>query len=273
MSTSSNSDDNIDINSGSTQENYEASPLSNIIYFTILTIIYCVVTIIYLYTGNNIQSLKENSNNKIFLLIYIAFLLAGNYYLNLKTAKAICPNTDLYLLYSQILLITIAPWLIIFVILYFLLELFNGWIKPFSNTIGYMVVSFLGSRKIIQKLLNKKNGINGEKQTRDLKNVFKYIENHNEKFINEFTNDIVDYGDFIRQLKKDDIFISDDIENNLDIIELYKLISIKNIVGRIVWYILAGLLICSITFNYIINIKCSTSIDHNKRKIDNIYNK
>ena len=104
MSTSSNSDDNIDINSGSTQENYEASPLSNIVYFTILTIIYCVVTIIYLYTGNNIQSLKENSNNKIFLLIYIAFLLAGNYYLNLKTAKAICPNTDLYLLYSQILL-------------------------------------------------------------------------------------------------------------------------------------------------------------------------
>ena len=76
MSTSSNSDDNIDINSGSTQENYEASPLSNIVYFTILTIIYCVVTIIYLYTGNNIKSLKENSNNKIFLLIYIAFFIS-----------------------------------------------------------------------------------------------------------------------------------------------------------------------------------------------------
>ena len=72
MSSSSNSDD-IDINSGATETNEEASPLSNIIYFVLLTVIYSAVTIVYLYTGNNIESLKENSNNKIFLLIYIAF--------------------------------------------------------------------------------------------------------------------------------------------------------------------------------------------------------
>jgi len=274
MSTNiSRIDELIDINSGSTQENSEASPLSNIIFFILLTIVYCIVTIVYLYTGNNIETLKENSNNKIFLLIYIAFLLAGNYYLNLKTAKTICPNTDLYSLYSQILFITIMPWLFIFVILYLILELFNGWIKPFSNTIGYIVVSFLGARKIIQKLLNKKPGILGEKQNKDLSNVFKYIDNHSEKFINEFTTDLVDYGDFIRQLKKDDIFITDDLEKNSDLIELYKLISIKNIVGRIVWYILAGLLICSITYNYIINIKCATSSSVNKTKVDNIYSR
>ena len=273
MSNRSKIDELIDINSGSTQENNEASPLSNIIFFILLTVIYCIVTIVYLFTGNNIETLKENSNNKIFLLIYISFLLAGNYYLNLKTAKTICPNTDLYSLYSQILLITIAPWIIIFVILYLILELFNGWIKPFSNTIGYFVTSFLGARKLIQKLLNKKKGIQGEQQKKDLKNVFKYIDNHTEKFINEFSTDLVDYGEFIRELKKDDIFITDDLENNSDLIELYKLISIKNIVGRIVWYILAGLLICSITYNYIINIKCATSSSVNKTKIDNIYNK
>jgi len=272
MSNRSKVDELIDINSGSTQKNNEPSPLSNIIFFILLTLIYCIVTIIYLYTGNNIETLKENSNNKIFLLIYISFLLAGNYYLNLKTAKTICPSTDLYSLYSQILLITISPWIIIFVILYLLLELFNGWLKPFSNTIGYMVASFLGAKKIIQKLLNKKKGIAGEEQLKDLTKVFKYIDNHNEKFINEFSTDLVDYGDFIRQLKKDDIFVTDDLENNSDLIELYKLISIKNIVGRIVWYILAGLLICSITYNYIINIKCATSSDVNKTKIDNMYN-
>lgn len=268
MSNTSKLDELIDINSGSTQENNEASPLSNIIFFILLTIVYSIITIFYLFTGNKIETLKENSNNKIFLLIYIAFLLAGNYYLNLKTAKTICPNTDLYSLYSQILLITIAPWFIIFVILYFLLELFNGWLKPFSNTIGYFVISFLGAKKVIEKLLNKLAD-----QSSDLKTVFKYIDNHTEKFINEFSTDLVDYGEFIRELKKDDIFITDDLENNSDLIELYKLISIKNIVGRIVWYILAGLLICSITYNYIINIKCATSSSVNKTKIDNIYNK
>ena len=268
----SNANEELDINSGSTQKNNEASPLSNIIFFIILTIIYCIATIVYLFKGKNIESLKENSNNKIFLLIYIAFLLAGNYYLNLKTAKNICPNTDLYSLYSEILLITIAPWFIIFVILYFLLELFNGWVKPFSNTLGYMVVNFLGAKKIIQKLLNKKKGILQEKQNKDLTTVFKYIENHDEKFVNEFSTDLVDFGEFIRQLKKDDIFVTGDLENNLDLIELYKLISIKNIVGRIVWYILAGLLICSITYNYIINIKCAPSSTAIQGQIDNMYN-
>ncbi len=62
------------------------------------------------------------------------------------------------------------------------------------------------------------------------------------------------------------------METNEDIIELYKLLTIKNIVGRVAWYILAGLLICSITFNYIINIKCGTSIAINSQKINDLYN-
>ena len=272
MSSTSKTDDNIDINSGVTEPTEEASPSSNIIYFIILTIIYCIVTIVYLYTGNNIESLKANSNNKIFLLIYIAFLFAGNYYLNLKTAKTICSETKLSSLYSQILLITVVPWVLIFVILYFILELFSGWIRPFSNTIGYFVVGFLGVKKVITKLLNNKEGKLGEKQDLNLQNVFKTIDNHNDKFVNEFSTDLVDFSSFIRQLKKDKIFISDDLENNPDIIELYKLLSIKNIVGRIIWYILAGLLICSVTYNYIINIKCSGSISSNIAKIEDLYN-
>ena len=131
----------------------------------------------------------------------------------------------------------------------------------------------MGVKKIIEKLLNKKKEISKEMQNKNLTTVFKYIENHSEKFIIEFNTDLVDFGEFIRQLKKDDIIITDDLENNPDLIELYKLISIKNIVGRIVWYILAGLLICSITYNYIIKIKCSTSIAESKSKIDELYNK
>lgn len=251
--------------------NNNVSPLSNIIFFIILTLIYCIVSIMYLYTGTNIETLKNNSNNKIFLLIYISFLLSGNYILNLQTAKMMCPTNTISEPYFIILIITIIPWLVIFVLLYLMLELFNGWVKPFSNTIGYTIIGLLGVKKVMQKLLNKKTGIEKERQNKTLANVFKYIENHSEKFINEFTPDLVDYGDFIRQLKKDDIFISDDTENNTDIIELYKLVTIKNIIGRIVWYILAGLLICSITYNYIIEIKCSTSKDASQIAIDAMY--
>lgn len=268
MSTSFNVDQVIDINNSATNDN-NASPLSNIIYFIILTIIYCIATIVYLYTNKDIESIYTNSNNKILILIYILFLLAGNYYLNLKTAKMICPNSELSELYSKILIITIMPWVLIFVIIYLLLELFNGWIRPFSNTIGYFIINFFNIKKVIQKLLNTNTK---EFKTIGLQKVFKYIDNHPEKFINEFTTELVDYSEFIKELKKDNIFISDDLENSKDIIELYKLLTIKNVIGKIIWFILAGLLICSITYNYIINIKCIGSVTYNKTKIDELYN-
>lgn len=246
----------------------QSSPLSNIIYFIILTVIYCIVLIIYLYRNDTLDSIFNNSNNKVFLLIYILFLLSGNYFLNLQTAKIFCTSNEISSLYYQILLITISPWLIIFVLLFLLLELFNGWIKPFSNTIGYSVVSILGVEKIITKLLNEKNRTGDDDP--NLKKVFKYINNHNEKFVNEINIDVNDYIDFTEQLRKDKIF--DIKDNDDDVKKLYKLIIIKNIIGKVVWYILACLLICSITYNYIINIQCSPSLENSMSKIDELYN-
>ena len=44
-------------------------------------------------------------------------------------------------------------------------------------------------------------------------------------------------------------------------LKLYQLLVIKQFVGKIVWYILAGILICSISYNLIISMTCEKSLE------------
>ena len=44
-------------------------------------------------------------------------------------------------------------------------------------------------------------------------------------------------------------------------LKLYQLLIIKQFVGKIVWYVLAGILICSISYNLIINMTCEKSLE------------
>ena len=52
---------------------------------------------------------------------------------------------------------------------------------------------------------------------------------------------------------------NEDEETNTSKIELYKFLKIKDYVAEYVWFILTGILVASITYNYIVNIGCDFS--------------
>lgn len=242
------------------------SPLSSIMYFIILTLVYLFVSISVLLSKNNIDQIKDSFNSKTFLLIYILFLLLGIYTINLKLSTDICPKSPID--YNTVVFVTLTPWIIIFGTLFFLLTIFDGWIRPFSNTIGYLVVKLLGVEQTINNLLKNKDK---DKISTDLKIVFKNIDNNKSKFINEYN--LEEFNEFTQQLKDDEIIETNDTnyQNNENVIKLYKFLCIKNFIGKIIWYILAGILICSISFNYIINKTCSVSAESNVEKINELY--
>ena len=59
--------------------------------------------------------------------------------------------------------------------------------------------------------------------------------------------------------------------SNPEIIQLYSLVVTKHMIGKYVWYILAGLLIASITYNSIIGMSCVKSVDEYKSDYEDIY--
>jgi hypothetical protein len=144
------------------------------------------------------------------------------------------------------------------VLLFFILKLFPGWITPFSNTIGYVFISMLGVDQTLKELITKTEGIDPNKN--ELIKAINTINNNKSKFINQIDIDLSNFENFIDELNKANIIGQVDATDP-NIMQLYKLITIKHVIGTLVWYILAGILISSISYNYIIGISCEKSVD------------
>jgi len=238
-------------------------PKKSMIFFMMLSLIYGIFVSATILSSTSIEQVEENSTNFIFILIYILLLIIGMYFLNLNIAKSICQNDTAQ--YSNVFFATILPWIIVFGILYFILEIFTGWVRPFSNTIGYVVVSLLGVEDIIENLLNK-----DPKDNNSITQALGQIKQNKSKFINEFEPDKSQFKEFIEKLKAEKLTITDSTGDKIskDEIELFKLVNIKHIIGKLMWYILAGTVISSISYNYIINIKCTQTLKDVEKLIE-----
>ena len=232
------------------------SPATTLIYFILVSIGFLIFTVFTINKSRDIVSINNSKDSNVINFIYILFIIIGSYFLNVHNSRMIC---DQSIEWNYILIVTVMPWLIIFVLLYFILKLFPGWVSPFSNTIGYMFVSMLGVTGTLEKLMAKDTNV---EEKPDLVKAINTIKNNKSKFINQIDINLSNFEAFISELRQTNIIeYSGDSAENKDIITLYKLITIKHVIGKIVWYILAGILISSISYNYIIGISCEKSVD------------
>ena len=95
-------------------------PKKSMIFFMMLSLIYGIFVSTTILSSTSIEQVEENSTNFIFILIYILLLIIGMYFLNLNIAKSICQNDTAQ--YSNVFFATILPWIIVFGILYFILD-------------------------------------------------------------------------------------------------------------------------------------------------------
>ena len=230
------------------------SPATTLIYFILVTLGFLVFTIFTINKSDNIVSINNSKDSNVINVIYILFIIIGSYFLNVHNSRVIC---DQSIEWNYILIVTIMPWLIIFVLLYFILKLFPGWVSPFSNTIGYMFVSMLGVSSTLEKIMTDDDSASAKP---DLVKAINSIKNNKSKFINQIDINLANFEAFITELKQSGITHTNDTKQD-DIVKLYKLITMKHAIGKIVWYILAGILISSISYNYIIGISCEKSVD------------
>jgi hypothetical protein len=230
------------------------SPATTLIYFILVTLIFLVFTIFTINKSKTIETINNSKDSNVINSIYILLIIIGSYFLNVNNSRVIC---DQNIEWNYILIVTIMPWLIIFILLYFILKLFPGWVSPFSNTIGYLFVSMLGVSNTLENIMTPNANV-AEKP--DLVKAINTINNNKSKFINQIDINLSNFENFIKELKHSEIIRNDNTDDT-HIITLYKLITIKHVIGKIVWYILAGILISSISYNYIIGISCEKSVD------------
>jgi len=252
------------------------SATTSVVFFLIMTIIYGFIMIYNVINSNSLENVTMNSNNQIYTLIYILFLLSGTYFININISKSICLERSIE--WNKVFTMTMIPWIIIFGVLFFLLKLFPGWIKPYANTIGYMVINSLGATEILKNILKHSTEVkSGDDRKNSIKNALEIIEKNYSLVINEIDINEEEYIKFINQLTKEELSKEElsnditDIKKNKYIIDLFALVNIRDIIGSLFWYVLAGTLIASISYNLIINMSCEKTLEQSNQDYTELY--
>jgi len=130
--------------------------------------------------------------------------------------------------------------------------MFPGWKSPFSNTFGYLAARVGGIKDAFNAIL-----------TENISNkAVQAIYEDNSLIINEITPE--NFEDFWSKMQTSNMISASVPADSKE--RLYKLVRMKDIVSEFVWYLLAGVLISSITFSYISNSKCKRSAEYMKQQ-------
>ena len=218
--------------------------------------------------------------------IFFLGLLIGEYFINLAMSKDICGFDQ----QKTALWATIVPWFIVLGILKSALIVFPGWLTPFSNTFGYIFVSVITDLKdVFNRILTPqfdlapKSASGGGKQTggagsgdgddnsadipkddvankRDIGRALEQIYSDQSILLNELNIDNLDrFWDGFKESRL--IRPSAQVE---DLDKIRKFLLMKTIIGEFVWLVLCGLLVVSISYNYLLNIGCSFTPEQQK---------
>ena len=136
---------------------------ANIFYFFILTLIYTIVIQV---TGGK--------GNTVWTGIYIVLVFLTQYYLNIQLSKQLCNGTAQE---KHVFFNTFLPWLFIFGSLMALLNAFPGWVRAFSNTLGYSAAKFANVDKVTQSIFKTSNEFDTVNKDNNVLEILEYIYN------------------------------------------------------------------------------------------------
>ena len=260
------------------EANYIPNPNVSILFFFIITTIYFILKLVTLPDDYNKST---GSTNIIWLSIYILLLVAGNYFINLSTTNAMCGGTPQW---GTSFIVTIVPYLLIFGVINIILILFPGWLTPFSNTIGYLAANLGGLNDLFNdEILNVqlKDNQDGDSDIQVGK-ALQHIYGNKSLLINEIPREgdsedqkRTSFEQFYSAMERNKIFkkLDDKTDENRIKTQLYNLLTLKDIVAEYVWNLLTGLLVTSVSYNYIVNVGCDYSAKQMKNSYKEYLNK
>ena len=233
-----------------------------LIFFFIVTTIYAIIR--YSTSKINLDDIniviKETSF--IWTIIYILLLVVGNYFINLNITTIVCGTTQ----WTNTLIITLVPWMLIFGLITLLLLILPGWLSPFSNTIGYGIAKFMGLDAVINEILKAKSLIDDGKtqeatgDERIISENLQMIYSDRSLLINEITPE--NFTSFWKNMVTGGLITNKAKDPSTPHFRnaLFNFVMLKNIISEYIWYILTGFLVTSVGYNYIINSSCTRSV-------------
>jgi hypothetical protein len=223
--------------------------------------------------------------------LFFLVLITGEYFINLAMSKDICGFDQ----EKTALIATVLPWFLVLGVLKAALVVFPGWLTPFSNTFGYMVVSAVTDLKdVFNNILTPQFDLAPESQKgtsatgtgqsggagdstgslqdsadipadeiknkRDIGRALEQIYTDQSILLNELNLDNLDR--FWDSFKESRLIRPSAKVDDLEKIRTFLIM--KSIIGEFVWLVLCGMLVVSISYNYILNMGCTFTPEQQK---------
>ena len=221
-------------------------------------------------------------------LVYIIAIVGSQLSINITNSKEHCHGVPQIV---SAMMYTIIPNFFMLGLVMIILKVFPGWKEPFSNTIGYLILSAMGIKETFIKIL-KSDGQN---------KLLKMVTDDPSIMINEMTPEnfdlfiarmggkqggigpIVDAevvvepsappmkgGRKYKQRGGGPSILSSDYKKHLP--ELYNFVVLKDRIAEWFWYVLTGYLVIQNSNSYIQSIKCKRSPEELEAKLANKLN-
>ena len=188
----------------------------------------------------------KNFYTLIYGLLFLPFLIVTM--LAITKYDNVCgkPDNNLAIISS------LFPFSFIFLLGISLLELFPGWIRGFSNTIGMWCIILGGFKEFSYKLLNHNENHNeNQPQNKDNNIILNKIYNNHIPLFNEITSYHIDSsGNLDLPGSLGNIILLNSSEDKK---MLKKYIFIKELIGRLIWYILLSIITIFVAINNVLN--------------------
>ena len=235
----------------------DLNPTLAIVWFIATTIIYGFLKYFIGFIENDDTRAEPSYavNLNMLLYGYLFFTIISAFFINLDLTKQLCDTPQFY----TAIFSTIIPWMLIFTTIISLLKLFPGWLTPFSNTFGYGISIIMGIKENFNKLLVENiTGFNGI-----MLQAMTHISSDKSILINEITED--NFEAFWNNLKPVFNTKIDSPTTAALKSDILNIIRAKTIVSEVIWYLLTGLLIISVSYNSIINTNCKKNLEDMKK--------
>lgn len=248
------------------------NPGISILFFLIVTTVLLILKIVLLPSEKLDDFKNSNPVMKIIFIVYILLLFSGNYLINTSVTAELCGGTPQW---GTTFIITFLPWILIFGIINIVLIIFPGWLIPFSNTFGYFVVGLFGLKDLFNNSIiipkSKFGNVTQDEMKKDITDnkvvakALQQIYGNESLLINEIPREgdndserVESFNEFFTTMQNLGIFSKKPDTEDAKV-QLFKLLKIKDYVAEYIWYLLAGILVSSITYNYIVNVGCNFS--------------
>lgn len=209
--------------------------------------VFAVITCLYIFLKQKYGFVYKDSNSpktrNILLGIYFLTAFFIQYYFNAQATKSICNETQT----GAAFMMTAIPNILMFGLIIIIFNFFPGWKSPFSNTFGYGAVWLGGVRKLFLMMMETSKG--GNKLNQE-------VYDDPSLMINQITPR--NFDSFMVEMTRNKI-IGPNAEKYFS--KLYKFVTLKDSVSELIWYLMVGSLVVSVSYNALLDIPCQKNTD------------